>query len=101
MIDLDLVDGHLKVRMGKGIQDRNMDLTSSIKGSLDAYVKGGRPGDGVSGLSAATISGLARWAAKKARVDIRCNSLRHIFTQRLEDAGVDMETTRAFWVTSI
>jgi integrase len=92
--DINLVQRYLTVRMGKGMKDRIVDITPSLSLSLEAYLKGKSPEESVFGLKVSTLSGLIRWAAKKAGVDLHCHSLRHYFGERLVDTGTDMEMVR-------
>lgn len=92
--DINLAQRYLTVRMGKGMKDRIVDMTPSLNLSLEAYLKGKNSEDSVFGLKPSTLSGLIRWAAKKAGVDLHCHSLRHFFGERLVDTGTDMETVR-------
>ena len=92
--DIDLERGYLIVRQGKGMKDRIIDLTPSLQQSLRSYLKGKSPDESVFGLSPSTISGIVRWAAKKAGVSIHTHSLRHFFGQSLVDTGTDLETVR-------
>jgi len=85
--DINLARRYLIVRMGKGMKDRIVDLTPSLALSLEAYLKGKVPEDSVFGLQASTISGIVRWAAKKAEVNMHTHSLRHFFGQSLIDTG--------------
>jgi integrase len=80
--------------MGKGMKDRVVDLVPSLVLSLEAYLKGKAHEESVFGLKASTISGMIRWAAKKAGVNIHCHSLRHFFGETLLDTGTDPETLR-------
>ena len=92
--DIDLEKRYLTVRMGKGMKDRIVNLTPLLTMSLEAYLKGKAPEDSVFGLKASTISGLIRWAAIKAGVDLHCHSLRHFFGEQLVDTGTDLELVR-------
>ncbi|OGN88404.1 MAG: hypothetical protein A2Z74_05780 [Chloroflexi bacterium RBG_13_46_9] len=92
--DVDLERNYLIVRQGKGMKDRIIDLTPSLLHSFEIYLKGKSPDDSVFGLSPNTISGIIRWAAKKAGVNIHTHSLRHFFGQSLVDTGTDIETVR-------
>ena len=92
--DINLARRYLTVRMGKGMKDRIIEPTSSLTLSLEAYLRGKAPQDSVFGLKANTISGIIRWAAVKAGVDIHCHSLRHFFAERLVDTGTDLELVR-------
>ena len=92
--DVDLQRNYLVVRQGKGMKDRIIDLTPSLQQSLCSYLKGKQPDESIFGLSPSTISGIIRWAAKKAGVNIHTHSLRHFFGQSLVDTGTDLETVR-------
>jgi hypothetical protein len=92
--DIDLERNYLVVRQGKGMKDRIIDLALSLHQSLQPYLKGKSPDESVFGLSPSTISGIIRWAAKKAGVNIHTHSLRHFFGQSLVDTGTDLETVR-------
>jgi integrase len=92
--DIDLPRNYLVVRQGKGMKDRIIDLTPSLHAALEVYLKGKSPEERIFNLSPSTISGIIRWAAVKAGVDIHTHSLRHFFGQRLIDLGVDIETVR-------
>jgi len=76
------------------MKDRIVELTPSLSLLLEAYLKGKAAEDSVFGLQASTISGLIRWAAIRAGVDLHCHSLRHFFGERLVDTGTDLETVR-------
>ncbi len=92
--DINLPQRYLTVRMGKGMKDRIVDLMPSLSLSLEAYLKGKAAEDSVFGLRASTISGLIRWAAIRANVNLHCHSLRHFFAERLVDTGTDLELVR-------
>ena len=92
--DINLAQRYLTVRMGKGMKDRIVELTPSLSLLLEAYLKGKAAEDRVFGLQASTISGLIRWAAIRANVNLHCHSLRHFFGERLVDTGTDLETVR-------
>ncbi len=92
--DINLDRRYLTVRLGKGMKDRIIDLTPSLTQSFETYLKGKAPTDSVFGLKASTISGVIRWAAMKAGVDLHCHSLRHFFGEKLVDTGTDLETVR-------
>jgi DNA-binding CsgD family transcriptional regulator len=76
------------------MKDRIIDLTPSLHEMLQLYLKGKSPDGRVFNLSPNTISGIIRWAARKAGVDIHTHSLRHFFGQSLVDSGTDLETVR-------
>ena len=82
------------VRHGKGQKDRVIDLTSSLTQDLRLYLKGKKPEDSVFGLAPSTISGLIRWAARRAGVGLHTHSLRDHFATSLVDEGVDLEIVR-------
>ncbi|MFC1977508.1 tyrosine-type recombinase/integrase [Chloroflexota bacterium] len=92
--DIDLERNYLTVRQGKGMKDRIIDLTPSLQQSLQSFIKGKPPDESVFGLEASTVSGIIRWAARKAGVSIHTHSLRHFFGQSLVDTGSDLETVR-------
>jgi integrase/recombinase XerD len=92
--DINLTKRYLTVRMGKGMKDRVIDITQSLNLSLEAYLKGKAPDESFFGLQASTLSGLIRWAAKKADVNIHYHSLRHFFGEKLMDTGTDLEMVR-------
>jgi len=92
--EINLARRYLTVRMGKGMKDRIVDLAPSLALSLEVYLKGKVAEDSVFGLQASTISGLIRWAAVRAGVDLHCHSLRHFFGEKLVDTGTDLETVR-------
>lgn len=76
------------------MKDRIIDLTPSLHELLQLYLKGKSPDERVFNLSPSTISGIIRWAARKAGVDIHTHSLRHFFGQSLVDTGTDIEIVR-------
>ncbi len=92
--DINLSQRYLTVRMGKGMKDRIVDLTPSLALALEGYLKGRLPGENLFGLKASSLSGLIRWAAQKAGVDIHCHTLRHFFAQEVVDTETDLETLR-------
>ncbi len=92
--DIDFVRRHLVVRQGKGMKDRIVELTASLIEPLRIQVQGKSPDDSVFGLRASTVSGIVRWAAQRANVDIHTHSLRHFFGQSLVDTGTDLEVVR-------
>jgi hypothetical protein len=92
--DIDITRQCLVVRQGKGMKDRTIDLVPSLVEVLRGYLKDKDPDSTVFNLKASTISGLIRWAAKKAGVDIHTHSLRHLFGQSLIDTGSDVEVVR-------
>ncbi|MBI2935087.1 MAG: tyrosine-type recombinase/integrase [Chloroflexi bacterium] len=92
--DIDLERQYLVVRLGKGMKDRIVDLTPSLGKELATYLNGKKPEESVFGLEASTISGLIKWAAKRANVDLHTHSLRHSFAERLIDNGTDLEIVR-------
>ncbi len=92
--DIHLTQRYLTVRMGKGMKDRIVDLTPSLALSLAGQLEGKAPEDSVFGLKATTITGLIRWAAIRAGVNLHCHSLRHFFAESLVDTGTDVETVR-------
>jgi len=92
--DIDLARNYLIVRQGKGMKDRIVDLTPSLHQAVEIYIKGKRPAEHVFNLASSTISGIIRWAAKKAGIGIHTHSLRHFFGQTLVDTGTDLETVR-------
>ncbi len=92
--DINLSQRYLTVRMEKGMKDRIVDLTPSLALALEGYLKNRRPEESLFGLKASSLSGLIRWAAKKAGVDIHYHSLCHFFAQEVVDTGTDLETLR-------
>ena len=92
--DINLTKRQLTVRMDKDMKDRIVEITPSLTISLEAYLKSKAPSDSVFSLQASTISGVIRWAAIKAGVNLYCHSLRHFFGETLVDTGTDLEMVR-------
>lgn len=92
--DISLERQYLVVRLGKGAKDRIVDLVPSMVERLRVYIKGKAPDERVFNLEPSTISGLIKWASKKAGIGIHTHSLRDVFATRLVDAGVDLEIIR-------
>jgi hypothetical protein len=92
--DINLERSYIVVRQGKGMKDRIIDMAVPLQQSFALFLKGEIPDERVFGLSPSTISGIIRWAARKAGVNIHTHSLRHFFGQSLVDTGTDLETVR-------
>ena len=92
--DINLERRYLVVRQGKGMKDRIIDLAPSLPQLLQPYLKDKPPEQSVFGLAPSTISGLIRWGAKKAGVNLHTHSLRHFFGEKLVDTGTDLEVVR-------
>jgi integrase len=92
--DINLDRAYLMVREGKGAKDRIVDLVPSLVERLRTYTKGKNTEDRIFNLEPSTISGLIKWAAKRAGIDLHTHSLRDYFATRLVDEGVDLEIIR-------
>jgi integrase/recombinase XerD len=92
--DINLERAYLLVRQGKNAKDRIIDLVPSMVERLRVYIKGKNPEERVFNLKPTSISGMIKWAAQRAGVDIHTHSLRDVFATRLVDTGTDLEIVR-------
>ncbi len=78
----------LRVRKGKGEQDRVIPLNPYIREKLALFVAGKKPDDSIFNLSSKTISMKLRYWANKAGIpSIHTHSMRHKFATDLLDMG--------------
>ena len=92
--DVNLERQYLVVREGKGAKDRIVDLVPSLIEKLRGYIKVKNPEERIFNLEPSTISGLIKWAAKRAGINLHTHSLRDYFATRLVDTGTDLEIVR-------
>ncbi|MFC2072284.1 tyrosine-type recombinase/integrase [Chloroflexota bacterium] len=88
--DIQIEQGVVFVRHGKGDKDRAIPLLSKFVGELSEYIKDMKPTDSIFGLTKRSITDKISTWSKKAGLKIHTHSLRHYFAEQLIERGVPL-----------
>jgi len=86
--DIQVEQGVVFVRHGKGDKDRIIPLLSNFVGELSEYIKDMQPTDHVFNLTDRSITDKISTWSKKAGLKIHTHSFRHYFAEQLIERGV-------------